>query len=185
MKWLFSFLLVLLISTQTATGADLSDGFLDLKWGQDKSQLTGYTEIYAKEPVRYYTNPGVSHMILGKPVPNLVYGFYEDRFFAVYMNIEDYEHYVELKRYITSKYGQPNMSQSARSQQKVYKWKHQQIKIKLKIRESDETMKIAFYYKPLARRVNLAQQEEWENQSPRWFPIEKDKKPKMIPLLEF
>jgi hypothetical protein len=185
MKWLVSFMLIGLTFVHHAGGTDLSDGFLTLKWGQNIDQLTGYKEIYAKAPVRYYTNPSIDHTILGKPISHLVYGFYDNRFFAVYIGIEDYAHYIELKRYITGKYGTPEMTQSAKMQETIYKWKNQKIKIKLKKKDMEDKMKIAFYYKPLANQVNLAQQEKWEEQSIRWLPIEKDKKPKMIPLLEF
>jgi hypothetical protein len=185
MKWLISFLLVWLMFSFDASAADLSDGFLDLKWGQNINQLSGYTEIYAKEKVHYYTNANINHTILGKPVPHLVYGFYDNRFFAVYITIEDYEHYIEFKRYITSKYGSPEMTLDSKTQQTIYKWKQKKMKIKMKKRDMEDKMKIAFYYKPLANQVNLAQQEKWEEHSIRWLPIEKDKKPKMIPLLEF
>jgi hypothetical protein len=44
-----------------------------------------------------------------------------------------------------------------KSQQTIYRWKHQDIKIKLKLFEVESKMKLAFYFAPLSSQLNEVQ----------------------------
>jgi len=67
----------------------------------------------------------------------------------------------------------------------VYKWKQGKVKIKLKINEENYHMKLGFYYLPLSQKVNEEQMDQYHDKSLQIFPIRKDEKPEMIPLLQF
>ncbi len=45
-----------------------------------------------------------------------------------------------------------------KTRQTIYRWKHQGIKIKLKLYELEGKMKLAFYYTPLSNKLNAAEQ---------------------------
>ena len=46
-------------------------------------------------------------------------------------------------------------------------------------------MKVAFYYIPLSGQVNEEQEEKFRENTIKFLPIERDKTPKRLPLLEF
>ena len=169
-----------------AAGAvDLEDGFMGIGWGVPAAEAGDLTKLYAKKDVDYYIDPHRVHTIAGIDVPNVVYGFYRDRFFAVYVGFDTDEVFGTLNRYMKSKYGVPDSSSSVKTGLTVYKWKYKDVKIKLKIRKDSRSMKLAFYHMPLAKQVNEEDLEMFHDKARRFFPIEKDQQPEMIPLLRF
>ena len=57
--------------------------------------------------------------------------------------------------------------------------------MKLKFYQKDRRMKLAFYYSPIADRLNEQEAEASQQQSLQYFPIERDKRPETMPLLVF
>jgi len=118
----------------------------------------------------------------------VVYGFYQDKFFAVYIGVDTIETFGEIRKNIKSRYGLPNTSTSMKSGQTVYKWKHENVRIKMKIIQKEDKMKVGIYYLPLSGKLNeadIAALETFHDTSYRFFPIDKNKTPRMMPVLEF
>lgn len=168
-----------------AGAADLEAGFMGMQWGSPAVHQEGLTRLYERKKVVYYVQPNIVHTIHEIPVPNVVYGFYEDRFFAVYINLESEGVFGEFRKYLKSQYGNPDKSYSVKTGETVYKWKQGEVKIKLKTNEENYRMKLGFYYLPLSRKVNEEQMEKAHSRSLQFFPIKKDEKPEIIPLLRF
>jgi len=174
--------------------AELQNGFMDYKWGDSVSQYRGLTELYTKKDVTYYSNPGETYTIDDITINNVVLGFYKDALFAVYIGIDTPETYDEIKLHMKQKYGLPDTklkfgfpdkNASARDRLTIFKWKYQDITIKLKTDEIEGKMKLAFYYRPISRELKKDHLDEVSETSFRFFPIDKNEKPKMIPFLEF
>ena len=168
-----------------AGAADLEAGFMGIKWASPAAHQEGLTMLYERENVIYYTQPNIVHTIHEIPVPNVVYGFYEDQFFAVYINLESEDVFGEFRNYLRSQYGNPEKSFSAKTGETVYKWKQDEVKIKLKTNEETYRMKLGFYYLPLSKKVNEEQMEKFHSRSLQFFPIKKGEKPEVVPLLRF
>ncbi len=181
----FVFVLFFLLCTSVLYAADLREGFLGTKWGTSISSLGGFSKLWTKGKVSFYVNPNEIHTIYDISVPHVVYGFYADQFFAVYIRIESLEAYGKIKKYMTSKYGNPKKTLTMKNEQTIYRWKYKNIKIKLKFYEKVGNMKLSFYYTPLSNKVNEIQQEEFYDKSYQFFPIDKNKKPERLPLLVF
>jgi hypothetical protein len=62
-----------------------------------------------------------------------------------------------VKAHISEKFGTPKTILKMKTRQTIYRWKHQDIKIKLKLFEVEGKMKLAFYYAPLSSKLNEAQ----------------------------
>jgi hypothetical protein len=165
--------------------ADLNAGFLGIKWASPAAHQEGLNRLYERKNVVYYTQPNIVHTINEIPVPNVVYGFYEDQFFAVYIKLESEDVFGEFRNYLTSKYGNPDKRFSMKTSETVYKWNQDKVKIKLKTNEENYRMKLGFYYLPLSQKVNEEQMEEMHSRSLQFFPIKKDEKPEVVPLLRF
>jgi hypothetical protein len=180
-----SFIFFVLTGIGNIYANDFQVGFSGIKWGTNVSDLSNFSKLGSEGRVSYYANPDQIYTIYEIDIPHVIYGFYDNQFFAVYIGIEKFEIYSQLKSHLISKYGNPNTTLTMRNEDTIHKWKYKKIKIKLKLRGRTDKMKLAFYYKPLSKKVNEVQLEEFEDKSFRFFPIEKDKKWERIPLFEF
>ena len=175
--YLIFFTTVCLMSTGSPAAADLKAGFFDIAWGTDLSQLDGFRKIAENVNIAYFVSDQRAYQIADIIIADVVYGSFENQFFAVYINIEAIDVFAQLKRYINNKYGQPKIKISKMpesDQQTVYQWNYAQTKIKLKIYENRDSMKMAFYYTPLSAQVNEAQLEAFqETYKKPIFPLDK------------
>jgi hypothetical protein len=165
-----------------AISADLKNEFLGIEWGTDISNLKGFRVLYKRGDVVYYINHDKVYQINNMVLPPVIYGSYLGEFFAAYIRLDTPELFDEINSYMNSKYGLSVIN--VRSRQQVYKWKYDKIKIKLKGGYEGKKMKLAFYFTPLANKLNEGQHEEYE-QSIQVLPIKKNKKYPAIPLLIF
>lgn len=165
------------MSTGSPDAADLKAGFFDIAWGTDLSRLNGFRKISENANIAYFVSDQRAYQIADIIIADVVYGSFENQFFAVYINIEAIDVFAQLKRYINNKYGQPKIKISKMpesDQQTVYQWNYAQTKIKLKIYENRDNMKMAFYYTPLSAQVNEAQLEAFqETYNKPIFPLDK------------
>jgi hypothetical protein len=175
--WLIFLTAVLLIGVGNLSAADLKDGFFDLRWRINLAQIDGFRKIAEKSNVTYFASRARVYKIGNIKVSDAVYGTFENQFFAVYIKIDAIDVFARLKRHINHKYGLPQIKMiemTGPDRQTVYQWKHQQTKIKLKIYENRNNMKMAFYYTPLSARVNEAQLEAFEATYKKpIFPLDK------------
>jgi hypothetical protein len=137
--------------------AHLTEGFSGIKWGTPIETLSNFKEV----------------------------GFYAKRLFAVYAQIDSLEVYARIKNELQSHYGIPKVVYGGTGQPEVYRWKSGQIKIKLKTDDSLRKIKVAVYYTPLSDKVNEAGEEKFRESEIKFLPIERDKEPLRLPLLEF
>ena len=179
------FILSVLIKPPFSFPADLQEGFSGVKWGTDISVLKDFTKIGDNERVSYYLNANKLHSIKDIDVPQVVYGFYNGKFFAVLASIDKFEAYSQLKSQLSAKFGNPQITLTARKEYTIHRWKHKDIKIKLKLRGLDDKMKLAFYYTPLSVKIDENRVEEATDRSFRFLPIDKGRRWERIPLLEF
>ena len=174
--------LALLLGTN-AGASDLQKGILQYQWGDSTARYNGLSKLDDKGEVSYYSKPGEIYTIGEVSVDKVIYGFYRDQLFGVYLNIDSIEYYDELLLHMKSQYGLPAYKTTA-DNLIVYKWKQQDVTIKLKMNKPARKMKLAFYYRPLSSKLT-AKQEEIDTTSFRFVPIEKDKKPEKFILFEF
>ena len=139
--------------------ADIQEGFLGVKWATRVSELPEFKKLSGKDDVAYYENPTKIYSVFEVKNPTVIYGFYRDQFFATYIQVSTFNIFNRFKDHISEKFGQPKTILKMKSRQTIYRWKHQNIKIKLKHYESENKMKLAFYYTPLSNKVNATQQD--------------------------
>jgi len=152
-------LVFMIISTGFIHGADLQEGFLGTNWGADISELTGFSKVSQKGDVSYYANPQKSYTIFGVDTANVMFGFFKDKFFAAYIAVESIEVFERAKNHLTQKFGSPQTILKTQNRQTIYSWKQTDTRIKLKLFGKEGKMKLAFYYTPLAKKVNQAQRD--------------------------
>jgi len=170
-------LAVFLMDSGKLQAADLKDGFFDLAWKTNLSQIDGFRKISENANVSYFINPNRAYKIADIKIMDVLYGSFANQFFAVYINIEAIDVFAQLRRHINHKYGLPKkkiINMTEPNQQTVYQWKYKKTKIKLKIYRDRDTMKMAFYYSPLSVQVNEDQQEAFQETNKKSiFPLDK------------
>lgn len=166
------------------SAAEIQEGFMGYKWGENVSQYEGLTRMYTKGDITYYSNPGESYTLDDMAIHDVIFGFYKESLFAVYVGIDSLEKYDEIQKHMQVNYGLPD-HKTVGKEHLTLKWKYQDIAIKLKIDKGNEKMKLAFYYTLLSRDLKKKQLNEIDNTSFEFFPIEKEKRPENFKLLRF
>jgi hypothetical protein len=165
--------------------ADLAKEFLQKPWGEPLSQFPGYVKVGGSGKIGYYINPKQAYTIFNAQVSDLVYGFYEEKFFAVYVSLEAIDTYSSIKREIQKKFGVPKISMESRGGLTIYSWKTGDTRIKMKYREAAGAMKLSFYYLPIASQANLALHRELDAEPPEpHFPLSQSRQKDAIELLD-
>jgi len=176
---------ILWFSVGPLHASDIKDGFLDTPWQADLSVSENFLKIAEKDDLSYYVNPTVKYVINDIKIPQVIYGTYKNKFFAVYIDIDAYDVFVEIKRYITGKYGKSKDTILFDPDRTISVWNYHDAKIKLKLNQKTGKMKLAFYYKPLSTKLNEAQQESLEATSGRSIKIDKERAIQTLDLMKF
>ncbi|UCF92740.1 MAG: hypothetical protein JSW39_00875 [Desulfobacterales bacterium] len=175
---------IVVLAVSRIDASDLQDGIFDVPWGTDISSLTDFVKMAEHQEVSYYVNPGRVYKIADITISQVLYGFYSGQFFAAYVELEDIEAFSRIKRYINTKYGYPDTTLTAKNEQTIYNWKYNDTKIKLKVYEKTGKMKLGFYYRPLSRKVNEAQQEAFQEESRPLFPLDGARQQRAVEMME-
>ncbi|MGD9137110.1 MAG: hypothetical protein PVH42_10125 [Desulfobacterales bacterium] len=152
-KFIFSFWLVMILCS-TAVAYDFQKGMHGMKWGSSLSENPDLSEVYETPLAVYYAKPSTLYQVSNQPIPGVFYGFYDDKFFAVFVKLRSPDQFAKLKQAFDTKYGDAKSFFSTQSKQQVYRWKDGDVKIKLKMIEAKGQYKMAFYYTPLSRKLN-------------------------------
>ena len=154
-------------------GAELESGFMGTKWATPAEELKGFTKVGGSEKFAYYANAQRKYTFFGKEASDhVVYGFYDDKFFAVHADIEGIDIFSQIKSYIQKKYGVPSKtSRETRGGLTTFIWRLKQTQIKFKHHETSGKMKISFYYMPIAKQANAEMIKNLEAEPPGFvFP---------------
>ena len=165
--------------------ADVGREFLHKPWGAPLSEFPEYVQVGGSGKIAYYIHPKQAYTIFGAQVSDLVYGFYEERFFAVYVRLEAIDTYSTIKRQIQEEFGVPKISMESRGGLTIYSWKTGDTHIKMKYAEASGTMKLSFYYLPIASQVNVELHQEMEAEPPEpHFPLSQARQKDAVELLD-
>jgi len=184
-KQLIIGLIVIMTGSASLCAADLETGFLGIKWGTPISELAHFAKISERYDVSYYVDPQKSYTLFDIDIPSVIYGFYEGKFFAAYVNVETIDVFNQLKNQLTQKYGSPRTTLDVMKEQKIYNWKYKDTKIKLKLYEKKRTMKLGFYNTSLSARVNKAQREAFPQPRQPTFPLNQRRLKDAIDVMGF
>jgi len=171
-KQLIYILVFLFINSGILQAADLKDGFMGIQWGTNIADLPDLVKVSEIHDVIYYGNPKKNYTLFDVDVPYVTYAFYSAKFFAAYVDVASIDVFGKLKEHITKKYGSPRTTLKFSEGQRIYNWKYQDTKIKLKLDENEGKMKLGFYYAPLTSKVNKAQREAFPPPRKPIFPLD-------------
>ena len=164
---------------------DLSKGFGGIEWGAQIGSQTGLEKVGNKGNVNYYLDPHRLYDMDGETFKNVIYGFFDQSFFAAYIDIDSQELFPRIKRKLQDRYGDYKTTMSIKNELTPYRWIQKDLKIKLKHWGKSGRMKLAFYYIPILQKIDEIEQETYQESDIHFVPIEKDKKPEKWIILEW
>jgi hypothetical protein len=168
-----------------AAASDIQLGIHKMKWGSFISEYDQLTKVHEVKPAAYYANSNMAYQSANQPVPAVFYGFYRHQFFAVFIKLRSPDQFSQLERQFTIKHGKPETTYYAETKQTVHRWTDADVKIKLKMKESPQEFKLAFYYAPLAAKLNQDQLESIPADAYDKIPSPKGAPAKSAPLLDY
>ena len=174
---------LLMMFCTAVTAYDFQLGIHGMKWGSSVSENGSLKKVHETDLVSYYAKPNTIYQISNQLVPAVFYGFYNDKFFAVFIKLHSYRQFSNLKESFDTGYGNAKSSFSTQSKQQVYRWKDGDVKIKLKMIEARGQYKMAFYYSPLSTKLN---EERLENIPPGLYKLiapKEGESAKALPLM--
>ena len=163
-KWLpYGLLAVMgiqLVFVAPAAGFDLHSGIHGMTWTSPAEDHAHLTRIREDGLVKYYVNRNMIYHADNQPVPGVIYGFFKDQFFAVYIKLRSPNQAYYMEKRLSAEFGPARVKANTIGDQTIYRWQDEVVKIKLKIMESRNEIKLGIYYKPLAAQLNQAHREE-------------------------
>ncbi len=155
-------------------------------WGTPAAAFEELLPVGDKGRLAYFAPPRGGYRILGVQPRALIYGFFDDRLFAVYAGIEGVDDFAALRRQLQEKLGLPKISLEARGGLRIFSWKSAESRVKLKHYETSGVMKLSVFHAGLAREANLALQQELDEEPPEpVFPLTPTRQREAVDLLEW
>jgi hypothetical protein len=140
--------------SQMAAAEDVMQGFSGILWGTPIESMRDFQEIAREGDIRYYKRAEDFYNIAGVTLPNVIYGFYQGKFFSAYMKVTSEDQFRKIKRHLDNLYG--DARSQLRVKQTIYIWDYLDVKIKLKQVLNQPIAKLGFYYVPLSTKANDA-----------------------------
>jgi len=178
---LIVFLWMVTVSLSTAHAAVLQSGIHGMTWGGHADSYPRLEKVREAGDVSYYADRKMGYHAVGQPVSAVIYGFYRDQLFAAYIKLSSPNQAYYLKKHFSTEYGSAKVTAVDSSAQTIYRWGDEKVKIKLKVNEAGDEIKLGIYYQPLSTELNQAQAED--GPSDEIGPsLSNDKTDKSIPL---
>lgn len=131
---------------------DLLQGAAGLAWKTTVADVPDLQESARSGDIRYYRRPGHAYRIDGITLPEIIYGFYQGRYFAAYINVSSPADVDQIRSYLEKRYGRPRAQ--LRTDRTIFIWDYPDAKIKLKQYRNQAGAKLAYYCVPLSRQAN-------------------------------
>jgi hypothetical protein len=128
-----------------------------------------------------------AHTLLGEFIPEVLYGFYREAFFSVFIRIEDDEAYVATKSRLVDRLGTPASSLDKDGMVSILRWKRDTVRVELHNDRSKEGFRLMYCYQPLAdkaaRKQKVLTPSKWSKI--QLFPSPKGDEADNIGILKF
>ena len=132
---------------------DFQTGFGGIGWATALDQVRDCEDVESREGIQYCLRREQAHILLGEPVPAVLYGFYNDAFFAVFVKIEDDDAYGITKTRLMDRLGTPETSLDKEGVTSTLRWTEGKVRVVLSNDRSKEGFRLAYYYVPVADKA--------------------------------
>ncbi len=144
---------ILSIITGICIAEDLRTGFGGIHWSTSLEQVGNCENIDRKGDIQYCIRSDQPHTLSGEPIPHVLYGFYQNAFFAVFIQIENDEAYAQTKNRLMNLLGTPETSLDKEGVVSTLRWKEGQVQIELFNDRSNQGFRLVYKYLPIAKKA--------------------------------
>jgi hypothetical protein len=163
----------------------IHQGIHGMKWGGPISDYRELTIVHEKGQAAFYVKSNRFYHTANQRIPRVSYGFYRNQLFAAFIKLRSADQFSHLAQKFSEKHGEPKVTYEDAGRQVIYRWKVADVKIKLKIKNSINEYKLAFYYSPLADSLNQEQLEQLPASAYGPEPSKETDFGKSVPLLDY
>jgi len=178
----FGFIILFIASAEAFY---IHQGIHGMKWGGSFSDYHELTKVYEKGQAAFYVKTNRLYHTADQQVPRVSYGFYRNQLYAAFIKLRSTDQFSHLAQKFSEKHGEPKVTYEDAGRQVIYRWKVADVKIKLKMKNSINEFKLAFYYSPLADRLNREQLEQLPASAYGPDPPEESDAVRSVPLLDY
>jgi len=174
-------------SIQICAAADLQWGFGGIPWSAALDQVTNCEKVESQGVIEFCKRRDLIHTLKGEIGPRVLYGFYKDAFFAVFIQIDEDEAYDQTKSRLMDLLPTPAKSFDKDGDVSVLRWTQGHIRIELSKDPSSQGFTLAYYYIPLADKALRKQRAKLPSKWPKVkvFSKDMDKDLDRVGILEF
>jgi len=169
----------------TAEALYIHQGIHGMQWGGSVSDYHELTQVHQKGRAAFYVKTNRLYHAANQPIPRVSYGFYRNQLYAAFIKLRSAEQFSHLAQKFSEKHGEPKISYEDAGRQVIYRWKVSDVKIKLKIKNSINEFKLAFYYSPLSDSLNREQLEQLPDDAYGPDPLNETESATSVPLLDY
>jgi hypothetical protein len=148
------------VGLPSGQAAVFQSGIHGMTWGGHAGDYPRLEKVRETGDVSYYVDRKMAYHAVGQPVTGVVYGFYRDQLFAAYIKLSSPNQAYYLEKHFSTDYGPAKITAVASGAQTIYRWEDEAVKIKLKVNEDGDEIKLGIYYQPLSNKLNQTLAEE-------------------------
>ena len=163
----------------------IHQGIHGMKWGGSVSDYERMVKVHQNNLAVFYVKSNTRYYAANQRVSRVSYGFYRDRLYAAFIKLRSGDQLLKLAQTFTEKHGKPKVTHEDAGKRIVYRWKVENVKIKLKLKESVGAYKLAFYYAPLADRLNQEQLDQIPAKAYGPAPSDETDAVEAVPLVDY
>jgi hypothetical protein len=175
------------IMTGVCAAEDLQTGFGGVTWETALDQVADCEKTKDQAGLQYCIRRHHAHTLMGELAPDVLYGFYQNSFFAVFIGIENDEAYVLTKNRLIDRLGTPQTSFDKEGVASTFRWKEGHVRVELYNDRSKEGFRLVYIYLPIADKALRKHKTLNPSKQPtiKFFPQKWDEDSDSIGILEF
>ncbi len=173
--------------TGVCEAVDIQKGFGGIDWSTSMDQIAECEKVGAREGIQYCVRRDQNHTLLGEPAPSVLYGFFKDAFFTVFIRIDNDEAYVRTKQRLVERLGSPETTFDKEGVVSTLSWTEGHVRMALFDDRSENGFRLVYYYLPIASKAFGKSKQLFPPKPPKakLFPIKKGDTPEAVRLLAF
>lgn len=145
------------ISLQTADAMNNEpDDFRGMLWSIDISELSGMRLIAAEGDMKFYEKQNENLTIGNAKVSKIVYGFYKDSFYSLFIYYDGIINFSKLKDIYVEKYGEAYHPNEYINR---FSWSGTNLDILLTFDDILKNGRIVYFYRPIMDRIERDEKE--------------------------
>ena len=180
-------IVIFTLMTGVVWAENINSGFGGIDWATPREAVLDCEKVEERVDIRYCMRRDQAHTLLGESIPEVLYGFYKDAFFSVFIRVENEEAYQATKARLKDGLGAPETSLDKDGMVAVLRWTRDKVRVELHNDRSVQGFQLAYYYVPIAdkaaRKHKNVKPGRWPNTKPFQKEISEDQEP--IRILTF